>query len=48
MLFVKNVLGAAAPMIVAAESSRPRTYGKATARDTYVGAVTPKVAIGIF
>ena len=42
MLLLKNVLGGVAAISVAAESSSARTYGSASARGTYVGAVTPQ------
>ena len=47
MLLLKNALGGVAAISSAAESSSARTYGSASARATYVGAVTPNVLIGI-
>ena len=48
MLLLKKALGGVAASSVAAESSRARTYGSASARVTYAGAVSPNVLIGSF
>src|SRR4051812_9735911 len=47
MLALKNALGAVVAIASRAESSSARTYGSATLRPTYVGAILPYVSIGI-
>ena len=48
ILLLKNALGGVVAIAAAAESISARTYGSASDRGTYVGAVSPNVLIGIF